>query len=641
MARLGNKGQGRRVEVKKLGWLLVLSLAMTGCGGDSAEEEVGEAAVVGKQSDFLNELIELRVRSRRSDDRFSASDSAGETIVAHEALDAPPGVAEEMATLDPGGDWQSEHLSAAAATQLKTLLKGAVATVVEAEISSSALRPSDLQREDLAGGYLVFRPAGDDWKKARTKVIEALTRQVLALSALFEGQNVDPKVKVVGIALGKGEFEATMLVELRGTDAQFASPLQISTTWSTRWSLDEIPRLRSLDLLQYEEVRRNQGVGFGFTDVTHHVLGETPYYRSQILTGIDFWASRITRLGDFSMTGHHGLAVGDVNGDDLEDLYLCDGGSLPNRLYLQQEDGTLRDVSREAGVDWLEDSRCALLVDLDNDGDLDLVVATIAMIAFAENDGKGRFAVRGGHPGARYPFSLSAADYDNDGDLDLYACVYSAGDGASGRGFEATSPLPFNEAENGGRNILLTNLGDFQFADGTKVAGLDKDNTRWSFAAAWEDYDRDGDPDLYVANDFGRNCFYRNDGGTFSQVAAELGVEDMASGMSVAWGDFNRDGAADLYVGNMFSSAGRRVSTQEDFTAAGSGAQISGLRRMARGNTLFAGSEEGLFRDVSEETRTYPGRWAWSSGFVDINNDGWEDLAVANGYLTGRKPDDL
>jgi hypothetical protein len=62
---------------------------------------------------------------------------------------------------------------------------------------------------------------------------------------------------------------------------------------------------------------------------------------------------------------------------------------------------------------------------------------------------------------------------------------------------------------------------------------------------------------------------------------------------------------------------------------------------MARGNTLFAGSQEGPFQDVSEATRTYPGRWAWSSGFVDINNDGWEDLAVANGYLTGRKPDDL
>lgn len=636
MARIGQERKRQRTTC-----LWVLFLAVAGCGGDPKEEGAKEAEVAELRTELANEMVELKFRSERSDDRFAASDSAGETIVRHEALEEPPGVAEEMARLNPGGDWDSERLSAAAATQLKALLKGKVATVVEPEIAGSVLRPADLQREELAGEYLVFRPASDGWKTTRTIGIEALTGEVSALSSLFDGQKPDPKVKVIGIALGKGEFETTALVELRGTDARFASPLQVTANWSARWSLDEVPRLRSLDLLQYEEVRRNKGAGLGFTDVTHHVLGATPHYRSQVLTGIDFWASRVTRLGDFSLTGHHGLAVGDVNGDGLEDLYACDGGSLPNRLYLQQENGTLRDVSREAGVDWLEDSRCALLVDLDNDGDLDLVVATIAMIAFAENDGTGRFALRGGHPGARYPFSLSAADYDNDGDLDLYACVYSAGDDVSGRGFEATSPLPFNEAENGGRNVLLANLGGFQFADATKMTGLDKDNTRWSFAAAWEDYDRDGDPDLYVANDFGRNCFYRNDGGTFSQVAAELGVEDMASGMSVAWGDFNRDGAADLYVGNMFSSAGRRVSTQEVFTAAGSGPQVSGLRRMARGNTLFAGSQEGPFQDVSEATRTYPGRWAWSSGFVDINNDGWEDLAVANGYLTGRKPDDL
>jgi hypothetical protein len=263
------------------------------------------------------------------------------------------------------------------------------------------------------------------------------------------------------------------------------------------------------------------------------------------------------------------------------------------------------------------------------------------MIAFAENDGSGRFSLRGGHPGARYPFSMSAADYDSDGDLDIYATVYGAGDDARARGFEAASPIPFNDAENGGRNVLLANLGAFRFADVTAKVGLDEDNRRWSFAAAWEDYDRDGDPDLYVANDFGRNCFYRNDGGQFVQVAAKLGVEDMASGMSVAWGDYNCDGAADLYVGNMFSSAGNRVSYQPAFSEGNSAPVVEGLRRMARGNSLFVGQAGGGFRDVSEATATTFGLWAWSSGFIDVNNDGWEDLAIANGYMTGRRPDDL
>jgi hypothetical protein len=72
-------------------------------------------------------------------------------------------------------------------------------------------------------------------------------------------------------------------------------------------------------------------------------------------------------------------------------------------------------------------------------------------------------------------------------------------------------------------------------------------NQRFSYAAAWDDYDQDGDFDLYVANDFGRNNLYRNDRTGFEDVADELGVEDTGSGMSVSWGDVNGDGWMDLY----------------------------------------------------------------------------------------------
>ena len=432
-------------------------------------------------------------------------------------------------------------------------------------------------------------------------------------------------------ALGKIKFKVTR-VENRTTHLHVEadrSGAEYSASWLTSWTDTKPPKLINLTVKNFETIISE---GPWFHDVTNTVIGKNPRFEPQVLHGIDHWAQRITRIGDLSLAGHHGLAVGDVDGDGLEDLYVCDGGSLPNQLYLQQPDGTAKEVALDWGVAWLEDSRSALFVDLDNDGDQDLVVATIAMIAFAENLNNQAFKLRGGFPGAPYPFSLSAADFDLDGDLDIYTCIYGAGNQPKKRGFEASSPTPFNEAENGGRNVLLSNLGGFQFADVTREVGLDQNNTRWSFSASWEDYDRDGDPDLYVANDFGRNCLYQNNNGQFSNIARRAGVEDMAAGMSVSWGDSNRDGAPDLLIGNMFSSAGQRVSYQRNYEA--------GKKRMARGNTLFIASKDG-FQDASIASGITNGGWAWSSGFADLNNDGWQDLVITNGYLSNSRDDDL
>lgn len=432
-------------------------------------------------------------------------------------------------------------------------------------------------------------------------------------------------------ALGKIKFKVTR-VENRTTHLHVEadrSGAEYSASWLTSWTDTKPPKLINLTVKNFETIISE---GPWFHDVTNTVIGKNSRFEPQVLHGIDHWAQRITRIGDLSLAGHHGLAVGDVDGDGLEDLYVCDGGSLPNQLYLQQPDGTAKEVALDWGVAWLEDSRSALFVDLDNDGDQDLVIATIAMIAFAENLNNQAFKLRGGFPGAPYPFSLSAADFDLDGDLDIYTCIYGAGNQPKKRGFEASSPTPFNEAENGGRNVLLSNLGGFQFGDVTREVGLDQNNTRWSFSASWEDYDRDGDPDLYVANDFGRNCLYQNNNGQFSNIARRAGVEDMAAGMSVSWGDSNRDGAPDLLIGNMFSSAGQRVSYQQNYEA--------GKKRMARGNTLFIASKDG-FQDASIASGITNGGWAWSSGFADLNNDGWQDLVVTNGYLSNSRDDDL
>ena len=180
--------------------------------------------------------------------------------------------------------------------------------------------------------------------------------------------------------------------------------------------------------------------------------------------------------------------------------------------------------------------------------------------------------------------------------------------------------------------------------DVTRKTGLDQNNRRFSFASAWEDYDNDGDLDLYVANDYGRNNLYRNEGsGTprFVDVATAAQVEDTASGMSVSWGDYDRDGFMDVYVGNMFSAAGGRVTFQPQFTQRAASETATLVQRMARGNTLYRNDGRGVFQDVSESAAVTMGRWAWASKFEDLNNDGWLDLIVTNGYITNEATDDL
>jgi hypothetical protein len=181
----------------------------------------------------------------------------------------------------------------------------------------------------------------------------------------------------------------------------------------------------------------------------------------------------------------------------------------------------------------------------------------------------------------------------------------------------------------------------WHLTDVTRTVGLDSNNQRHSLAAAWEDFDNDGDQDLYVANDYGQNCLYRNDGARFTDIAEEAGVVDHGSGMSVDWGDYNRDGSIDLYVGNMFSSAGRRITTQTQFLANVPPARRLLYRRFAKGNTLYANRGDGTFRETSHQTNTEMGRWSWSSVFSDFNNDGWDDLLVANGYITTDDQGDL
>lgn len=405
--------------------------------------------------------------------------------------------------------------------------------------------------------------------------------------------------------------------------------------WEVEWRLDgseSAPRIHRIRKLKSDRVTAKKVV---FLDKSDAVLGSLGA-DSTLALGAEYWYGRIDSLGEPNLMGHQGIAVGDVNGDGLEDVYVAMGTGLPNRLLIGRQDGTVRDTADGAGVAWLDDTKGVLIVDTDNDGDRDIAAAIGNTIVLAKNDGSGKFEdfVRMKAPSSAPFYSLSAADFDLDGDLDLYGVRYVE------QSYGVSVPVPFHDANNGPSNHLMRNDGDDRFVDVTVAVGLDENNRRFSLVGAWADYDLDGDPDLYVANDFGRNNLYRNDGGRFIDVAASSGTEDQAAGMGADWADYDADGDFDLVVTNMYSAAGRRVAYQPRFQPQLESAQRQALQRHSLGNSLFVNNGAG-FDDRSDEAGVRMGRWGWGTIFLDWDNDAQEDLLVPNGFVTGALEDDL
>ncbi len=540
--------------------------------------------------------------------------------------------------IDPSRDqWQTEAFHDRTLSQLKKLV-GAIEgpyvddslrSLVSDDFSSTSLRPADLKTVFQDAMFVVHRGTIAESSTPHLGAagfVDAIGKLTHGISPT--GRHVH--FKTVRVELQPATALTTMVFQLGGTTDR--GGIQQIATWQCKWSFRDTtqpPRLVSIHVTDFEEAKARGPI---FQDRTVAALGACPSFQQQLALGIDDWADRLDRRLGIDLVATHGIALGDIDGDGLDDLYVCEPGGLPNRLYLHKPNGTLRDVSAVTGVDYLESTRSALFVDLDNDGDQDLLLAADRFVVFLANDGWGRFRRAAGFRTSATTASLAAADYDLDGDLDVYVCAYSTIDSDALIGLG--NPVPFHDANNGARNTLYRNDGNWSFTDATAVTGLDQDNMRFSLAAAWQDYDLDGDPDLYVANDYGRNCLYRNDKGHFTNVALIAGVEDVSAGMSVSWGDFDRDGWPDLYVSNMFSSAGNRISYQRQFQETADATTRGDYQRFARGNSLFRNAGDGTFRDVTLESHTTMGRWAWGSNFLDLNNDGWEDLVVANGMVT-------
>jgi hypothetical protein len=314
------------------------------------------------------------------------------------------------------------------------------------------------------------------------------------------------------------------------------------------------------------------------------------------------------------------VAVGDFDADGWPDLYFTNSRfGEPNALYRNRRDGTFEDVASSAAVADLNRSGEGVSMgsiwgDIDNDGREDLLVYRYGYLSLFRNvDGK-RFEDITQSAGLHRWVNSNGAiwlDYDRDGLLDLYVTAYFRSDIDLWK--LATTRImhdSFEFATNGGRNLLFRNVGGGRFEDVTDRMGVG--STRWTLAAASADFDEDGWPDIYLANDYGPEELYLNDHGRrFVLTTAGLASESK-SGMSVALGDVFNRGHLDAFVTNisergyLFQNNNLRLN------------RLSDARR-------FVNVAEGEVADAG---------WAWGAQFGDLNNDGMNELFVANGFIS-------
>jgi hypothetical protein len=314
------------------------------------------------------------------------------------------------------------------------------------------------------------------------------------------------------------------------------------------------------------------------------------------------------------------VAVGDFDADGWPDLYFTNSRfGEPNALYRNRRDGTFEDVASSAAVADLNRSGEGVSMgsiwgDIDNDGREDLLVYRYGYLSLFRNvDGK-RFEDITQSAGLHRWVNSNGAiwlDYDRDGLLDLYVTAYFRSDIDLWK--LATTRImhdSFEFATNGGRNLLFRNVGGGRFEDVTDRMGVG--STRWTLAAASADFDEDGWPDIYLANDYGPEELYLNDHGRrFVLTTAGLASESK-SGMSVALGDVFNRGHLDAFVTNI---------SERGYLFQNNNLRLNRLTDARR----FVNVAEGEVADAG---------WAWGAQFGDLNNDGMNELFVANGFIS-------
>ena len=373
--------------------------------------------------------------------------------------------------------------------------------------------------------------------------------------------------------------------------------------------------------------------------------------------GIGIASGRGQYCGPERMSG--GAAAADFDNDGLVDLFVT-RLDAPDILYRNVGDGTFEDRTAAAGLDEFDHrSNGAVWADIDNDGDQDLYVTTIADKRFYLfiNDGAGRFTEEGVERGAAVQtdelhlgFSIATGDYDRDGWLDLHITewgsdpVISTGApsharllrnrGAEAPGHYEDMTVPAGVQLDDVRSQALAGPNSnpmLSIADGARLNGP------FAFSSAFTDLDGDGWPDLAVASDFGQSrLFWNNRDGTFTDgsVAARIGSD--RHGMGSTFGDYDGDGDLDWFVTSILDRSANcdRILIQQESARVGLGCRSSD----AAGNRLYRNDGNRIFADATDSAGVRDGGWGWGAVFFDYDNDGDLDLAMVNGMSHSDTP---
>lgn len=329
-----------------------------------------------------------------------------------------------------------------------------------------------------------------------------------------------------------------------------------------------------------------------------------------------------------------GAYVTDFDGDGHLDVFVDDFAD-GNRLYRGRGDGTFEDVTEESGIDPGGPNRGWTLscwADLDSDGDDDLIVED----RLYENLGNGRF--RDVTDQTNLPLTPAAGyavgDYNVDGRLDLYVCHTSA----YRIGQSERSKVKWIDDGLGIDNVLLRNLGDWQFQDVTEQMQAGGDGSS-CFAAVWLHANDDHRPDLFAINEFGINSLLLSQpDGPF--VSTDVDPVFGGFSMGVAAGDYDNNGRTDLYVANMYSKAGNRILANVDPNRYPPELYRK-IEEGTRGSKLYRATANAAFDTVpADDMFAYVG-WAYGPTFADFDNDGWLDIYATAGFKSEErgKPD--